>query len=341
MLQFTEVLVVLLPVLLSVAFITLAERKVMGSMQRRIGPNIVGYYGLLQPFADALKLLVKETIIPSQANSFLFFIGPLIALVFALMGWGVIPWGPGNVLWDFDLGILYSIAISSLGIYGILIGGWASNSKYALLGSLRSTAQLISYELILTSIIFIVIFLAGTLNITQIIESQRAVWYLIPLFPLFVIYFIGALAETNRAPFDLPEAESELVAGFMTEYSAAIFVFFFLAEYANILLISTFTVIFFFGGYLLPFLDSILLVLSEFLPFNLVLPTKGLIYGWILGLKITFIIFLFIWVRASFPRIRYDQLMVVCWTIFLPILFAWIFFLTAILYSFNSLPTLG
>lgn len=322
-----EVLVVILPVMLSIAYTTLAERKVMGSMQRRLGPNIVGYYGLLQPFADALKLIVKETIIPSQSNKILFFLGPTIALVFALLGWGLIPYGPGITICDFELGILYSLAISSVGVYGILVGGWASNSKYALVGSLRSTAQLISYELILTSIVFVVVFLSGTLNFTQLIESQHSIWYCIPLFPLFIIYFIGALAETNRAPFDLPEAESELVAGFMTEYSAAIFVFYFLAEYGNIILISTLSVIFFLGGYLLP-------IPSLFPPV-----LQGFFYGISLGIKVSLLIFFFIWVRASFPRIRYDQLLTFCWTILLPFLFAWIFFIAAILYSFNSLPT--
>lgn len=328
LLSLIEVLIVILPVMLSIAYTTLAERKVMGSMQRRIGPNIVGYYGLLQPFADALKLIVKETIIPSQANKVLFFVGPGVALVFALLGWGIIPYGPGITLCDFELGIIYSLAISSLGIYGILIGGWASNSKYALVGSLRSTAQLISYELILTSIVFVIVFLSGTLNFTQIIESQHYIWYFIPLLPLFIMYFIGALAETNRAPFDLPEAESELVAGFMTEYSAAIFVFYFLAEYGNIILMSTLSVIFFLGGYLLPGFSQIPILFLQ-----------GLLHGISLGFKVSLLIFLFIWVRASFPRIRYDQLITFCWSILLPLLFAWIFFIVAILYSFDSLPT--
>nr|QTK22332.1 NADH dehydrogenase subunit 1 [Pneumocystis sp. 'macacae'] len=337
MLRLIEVIIVLLPVLLNVAFVTLAERKVMGSIQRRIGPNIVGYYGLLQPVADALKLILKETIVPLQSNKLLFFLGPMIALIFALLGWGIIPWNTGVTLWDFDLGILYSLAISSLGIYGILVGGWASNSKYALLGSLRSTAQLISYELILTSIVFVVVLFAGTLNFTQIIEYQKSIWYFIPLLPLFIMYFIGALAETNRAPFDLPEAESELVAGFMTEYSAAIFVFFFLAEYANIILISTLAAIFFLGGYLLPFDCNFLFFM---LPSWLAVFFNGFISGLTLGLKVAFIIFLFIWVRSSFPRIRYDQLMVVCWTILLPLLFAWIFVVLALLFSFDSMPSL-
>nr|YP_009186398.1 NADH dehydrogenase subunit 1 [Pneumocystis carinii]ACZ82945.1 NADH dehydrogenase subunit 1 [Pneumocystis carinii]AFR90436.1 NADH dehydrogenase subunit 1 [Pneumocystis carinii] len=343
-----EVLVLIVSVLLSVAYLTLAERKVMGSMQRRLGPNAVGYYGLLQPFADALKLIVKETIIPSQANKILFFLGPMIALVFALLGWGLIPYGPGATICDFELGVLYSLAISSVGVYGILIGGWSSNSKYALVGSLRSTAQLISYELVLTSIVFIIVFFSGTLNWTQLVEAQHSIWYCIPLLPLFVMYFIGALAETNRAPFDLPEAESELVAGFMTEYSAAIFVYYFLAEYGNILLISTLSVIFFLGGYLLPFEGCLQLVgigLQSITGYRVPIlfltssVTEGIFYGLSLGIKVSLLIFLFIWVRASFPRIRYDQLILFCWTVFLPLLFAWIFFIAAVLYSFNSLPT--
>lgn len=321
-----EVLVLIFPILLSIAYIVLAERKVMGSMQRRLGPNIVGYYGLLQPFADALKLIFKETIIPLHSNKILFFLGPTIALVFALLGWGFIPYGPGITLCDYELGILCNLAISSVGVYGILIGGWASNSKYALVGSLRSTAQLISYELILTSIVFVVVFFSGTLNFTQLIESQHAIWYSVPLLPLFIMYFIGALAETNRAPFDLPEAESELVAGFMTEYSATIFVFYFLAEYGNIILISTLAVIFFLGGYLL-------------LPLQLPVIFQGFLNGISLGIKVSLLIFLFIWVRASFPRIRYDQLITFCWTILLPLLFAWIFLIAAILYSLDGLST--
>ncbi|MCL6413825.1 NADH-quinone oxidoreductase subunit H, partial [Pantoea agglomerans] len=205
--------------------------------QRRLGPNKVGYLGTLQAFADALKLIVKETIIPAHANSVLFFLGPIITLIFALLGWGVIPFGPGLAISDYNLGLLYSIAISSLRVYGLLIAGWAANSKYAFVGSLRSAAQLVSYELVLSSAMLIVLFITGSLNMTTIIEYQQAVWFIIPLFPVFIIFFIGALAETNRAPFDLPEAESELVAGFMTEHSAVIFVFFFLAEYSNIILI--------------------------------------------------------------------------------------------------------
>jgi len=222
-----EVLLVTVPVLLTVAFVTVAERKTMASMQRRLGPNIVGYYGLLQAFADALKLILKEYVSPTQANIVLFFLGPVITLIFSLLGYAVIPYGPGLTISDFNLGILYMLAVSSLATYGILLAGWSANSKYAFLGSLRSTAQLISYELILSSAILLVILLTGSLNLTVIIEAQRAIWFIIPLLPIFIIFFIGSVAETNRAPFDLAEAESELVSGFMTEHAAVIFVFFF------------------------------------------------------------------------------------------------------------------
>lgn len=294
-----EVLIIIVPILLSVAYVTIAERKTMGSMQRRVGPNHVGYYGLLQPFADALKLLVKETIVPNNANKILFFGGPIMTLIFALLGWGVIPFGPGLAISDFELGILYSLAISSLGVYGILIAGWSANSKYAFLGSLRSTAQMISYELVLSSIIVIIIIITGNFNMTNIIKDQTSIWYIIPLLPAFIIFFIGSLAETNRAPFDLPEAESELVAGFMTEHSAAIFVFFFLAEYANIILISTLTSILFLGGYLLP-LPSIYFnqLFQSLLSLSIINSSLllGMIHGFCLAIKVSFIVFLFIWV---------------------------------------------
>jgi len=222
-----EVVLVIVPALLAVAFTTLAERKTMASMQRRLGPNIVGYYGLLQAFADALKLLLKEYVGPTQANLILFFLGPIITLIFSLLGYAVIPYGPGLSIGDLGLGILYMLAVSSLSTYGILLAGWSANSKYSFLGSLRSTAQLISYELILSSAILLVILLTGSLNLTVNVEAQKIVFFILPLFPIFIIFFIGCIAETNRAPFDLAEAESELVSGFMTEHSAAIFVFFF------------------------------------------------------------------------------------------------------------------
>ena len=255
-----EVVVVIVPALLAVAFVTIAERKTMASMQRRLGPNIVGYYGLLQAFADALKLLLKEYVAPTQANMILFFLGPVITLIFSLLGYVVIPYGPGLAVSDFNLGILYMLAVSSLATYGILLAGWSANSKYAFLGSLRSTAQLISYELVLSSAILLIIFLTGNLNLTVNTESQRAIWFILPLLPIFIVFFIGSVAETNRAPFDLAEAESELVSGFMTEHSAVIFVFFFLAEYASIVLICILTTILFLGGYLYVYIDLFWLI---------------------------------------------------------------------------------
>nr|YP_009317085.1 NADH dehydrogenase subunit 1 [Pestalotiopsis fici]YP_010690231.1 NADH dehydrogenase subunit 1 [Neopestalotiopsis cubana]AOW71180.1 NADH dehydrogenase subunit 1 [Pestalotiopsis fici]WBU13070.1 NADH dehydrogenase subunit 1 [Neopestalotiopsis cubana]WGO76879.1 NADH dehydrogenase subunit 1 [Neopestalotiopsis cubana]WGO76897.1 NADH dehydrogenase subunit 1 [Neopestalotiopsis cubana] len=350
-----EVLLVVVPALLSVAYVTVAERKTMASMQRRLGPNAVGYYGLLQAFADALKLLLKEYVAPTQANIILFFLGPVITLVFALLGFGVIPYGPGLAISDFNLGILYMLAVSSLATYGILLAGWSANSKYAFLGSLRSTAQLISYELILSSAILLVVFFTGSLNLTVNVESQRAVWFLLPLLPVFIIFFIGSVAETNRPPFDLAEAESELVSGFMTEHAAVVFVFFFLAEYSSIVLMCILTSILFLGGYLfidfiniLTYLDSIiwqifvidwLLVLDYFLEDIMNTPLlEGFMYGFSLGFKSSLLIFTFIWVRASFPRIRFDQLMSFCWTVLLPIVFAFIILVPCILYSFDIFP---
>jgi NADH-ubiquinone oxidoreductase chain 1 len=350
-----EVLLVIVPALLSVAYVTVAERKTMASMQRRLGPNAVGWYGLLQAFADALKLLLKEYVAPTQANIVLFFLGPVITLVFALLGYGVIPYGPGLAISDFNIGILYMLAVSALATYGILLAGWSANSKYAFLGSLRSTAQLISYELILSSAILLVIMLTGSLNLTVNIESQRAVWFIFPLLPIFIIFFIGSVAETNRPPFDLAEAESELVSGFMTEHAAVVFVFFFLAEYASIVLMCILTSILFLGGYLvldivylLSYLDFIIwelfiidwiLVLDYFVQDVMNSPAlEGSIYGLSLGVKSSMFIFTFIWVRASFPRIRFDQLMSFCWTVLLPVVFAFIVLVPCILYSFDIFP---
>ena len=351
----SEVLLVLVPTLLAIAYVTVAERKTMASMQRRLGPNIVGYYGLLQAFADALKLLLKEYVAPTQSNMILFFIGPVITLIFALLGYAVIPYGPGLAISDFNLGILYMLAVSSLATYGILLAGWSANSKYAFLGSLRSTAQLISYELVLTSAILLVIFLTGNLNLTVNTESQRAIWFILPLLPILLIFFIGSVAETNRAPFDLAEAESELVSGFMTEHAAVVFVFFFLAEYASIVLMCILTSILFLGGYLL--LNCLFLITGFYTIFSNLLyidsyyiiehflenvfsnPIEmGLFYGLSLGAKSSIMIFVFIWVRASFSIIRFDQLMSFCWTILLPILFAFIILIPCILYSCNILP---
>jgi NADH-ubiquinone oxidoreductase chain 1 len=323
-----EVILVVVPALLIVAFTTVAERKTMASMQRRLGPNIVGYYGILQAFADALKLLLKECVSPTQANLILFFLGPLITLIFSLLGYAVIPYGPGLTIGDMPLGILYMLAVSSLSTYGIL-------------GSLRSTAQLISYELILSSAILLVLLLSGNLNLTGNVEAQKAVFFLVPLLPVFIIFFIGAIAETNRAPFDLAEAESELVSGFMTEHSAAIFVFFFLAEYASIVLICIFTSILFLGGYLdIVSLDLIKsqIVTSSYVEENTdiwIVITQGLYTSINLGLKACLMIFVFIWVRASFPRIRFDQLMSYCWTILLPIVIAFIVILPCVVLTLH------
>jgi NADH-ubiquinone oxidoreductase chain 1 len=339
-----EVLLVVVPSLLTVAFVTVAERKTMASMQRRLGPNIVGYYGLLQAFADALKLLLKEYVAPTQANLILFFLGPIITLNFALLGYAVIPYGPGLTIADLGLGILYMLAVSSLSTYGILLAGWSANSKYAFLGSLRSTAQLISYELILSSAILIVILLTGNLNLTINVEAQKAVFFIFPLLPIFIIFFIGCIAETNRAPFDLAEAESELVSGFMTEHSAVIFVFFFLAEYASIVLICIFTSILFLGGYLnvLP----LYALYSEVQPFYvetdlslLSVMVSGTISSLMLGIKTCVYVFIFIWVRASFPRIRFDQLMSYCWTVLLPIIIAFIILVPCVVMGLGLITT--
>jgi NADH-ubiquinone oxidoreductase chain 1 len=347
LISIVEVLLVTVPALLTVAFVTVAERKTMASMQRRLGPNIVGYYGLLQAFADALKLLLKEYVSPTQANLILFFLGPVITLIFSLLGYAVIPYGPGLAVWDFNLGILYMLAVSSLATYGILLAGWSANSKYAFLGSLRSTAQLISYELILSSAILLVILLTGSLNLTVNIEAQRAIWFIIPLFPVFIIFFIGSVAETNRAPFDLAEAESELVSGFMTEHAAVIFVFFFLAEYASIVLMCILTSILFLGGYLLDY-TSIFYILQEvdksyvFIDKLDIFSTpliEGLLFGLTIGIKACIMIFVFIWVRASFPRIRFDQLMSFSWTVLLPIVIAFIVLVPCLIYTFDIIPS--
>jgi NADH-ubiquinone oxidoreductase chain 1 len=353
----------MLPVLLVVAYITVAERKTMASMQRRLGPNTVGYLGSLQAFADALKLLLKEYVAPTQANLILFLLGPIITLIFALLGYAVIPYSPGLGIGDIDLGILYMLAVSSLSTYGILLAGWSANSKYAFLGSLRSTAQLISYELIISSAILPVIFISGSLNLTVNIEAQRIVWFIWPLMPVFLIFLIGSIAETNRAPFDLAEAESELVSGFMTEHAAVIFVFFFLAEYASIVLMCILNSILFFGGYLYDSWSIFIFLLQIFLEFYQYIDfdgyfhiligldlsqhayleddinpaSKGFKYCVILGLKSC--VMIFIWVHASLPRIRFDQLMSFCWTVLLPIVIAFIILFPCILYSFEIIPS--
>jgi NADH-ubiquinone oxidoreductase chain 1 len=316
-----EVLIVIVPMLLAVAFMTIIERKQLAAMQRRVGPNTVGYYGILQPFSDALKLILKETVIPAQSNKILFYLAPVFTLIFSLLGWGVIPFGQGLAISDFSLGILYTLALSSLGIYGILFAGWSANSKYAFLGSLRSTASMISYELILSTAVIIIIILTGSFNITNIIENQQSIWYIIPLAPVFIFFFISILAETSRTPFDLQEAESELVAGFFTEHSSVIFVFFFLAEYSSIVLFSALTSIFFLGGYHMP----------EIFVNNSIFNLQSVV----LGLKTCFFCFVFIWIRSTLPRLRFDQLATFCWEGLLPFAIAFIIFLPCVLISFN------
>jgi len=319
-----DVLLVILPILLSVAFMTMIERKQLAAHQRRVGPNTTGYYGLLQPFSDALKLIVKETVIPSQSNKILFYLAPVFSLIFSLLGWGIIPFGQGLSISDFSLGILYTVALSSLGVYGILFAGWSANSTYAFLGSLRSTAAMISYELILSSAILIIILLTGSFNFTTIIENQQAIWYIIPLFPVFIFYFISILAETSRTPFDLQEAESELVAGFFTEHSSAPFIFFFLAEYTSIVLFSCITSILFLGGFHMPelFINDSLINLQSI----------------ILGLKTCLFCFMFVWFRATLPRMRYDALIELCWLNLLPVCVAFIILIPSILIAFDISP---
>lgn len=302
---------------------TVIERKVMGCIQRRIGPNVVGYYGTLQPFADALKLVVKEQIVPSQASKGLFFLAPMLSLIFSLLGWGVIPFGEGLAIVDYSLGILYSLALSSIGIYGVLFAGWSANSKYAFLGSLRATAQIISYELVYTTAVLCVVLLAGTFNITILVEIQQGIWYCVPLLPIFFLFLISALAELNRTPFDLVEGESELVAGYMTEHSGIIFVFFFLAEYCSIVLMSTFTAILFLGGYIFPELVVNYTIIN--------------MQSIILGIKGVLVIFFIVWVRATLPRVRFDQLMVFCWTGILPIAIGLLVLVPSLLVCTNTI----
>ena len=318
-----KILGIVLPLLIAVAYFTLAERKILGAIQRRKGPNVVGVFGLLQPLADGLKLLLKETIIPSNANTIIFILAPIITFLLALLGWAVIPFGEGMVFADLNVGILYLFAISSLGVYGIICAGWASNSKYAFLGALRSAAQMVSYEVSMGVIIICVLLCVGSLNLSSIVLAQEKVWFCIPLFPMFIMFFISCLAETNRHPFDLPEAEAELVSGYNVEYSAMGFALFFLGEYANMLLMSGMTVILFLGGWLPPF---------DIIPFTWI---PGPLW---FGLKIIIFVIFFIWARAAFPRYRYDQLMRLGWKVFLPLSLGWLFLTAGILISFNILP---
>lgn len=314
---------IILPLLIGVAYLTLMERKVIGSIQRRKGPNVVGVAGLLQPLADGLKLFLKETIIPSHANRLLFLFAPALTFLLSLSSWAVIPFSENFVLSNINVGVLYIFAISSLGVYGIIISGWSSNSKYAFLGSLRSAAQMISYEVSIGLIIISLLLCVGSLNLIDIVNAQKSAWFVFGLFPAFLMFFISALAETNRPPFDLPEAEAELVSGYNVEYSSMTFALFFLGEYSNIILMSSLTVIFFFGGWLPPF---------EFVVFYLI---PG--FFWF-AFKVLLFLFFFIWVRASLPRYRYDQLMRLGWKVFLPLSLGWVVFITGILFFFGQIP---
>jgi NADH-quinone oxidoreductase subunit H len=322
--SFIKVLLIIIPLLISVAYFTLAERKILGAMQRRRGPNVVGVFGLLQPLSDGFKLLVKETIIPSNANKFIFIISPIITFVISLMGWAIIPFDKYSMLAEINIGVLYLFAVSSLGVYGIIMSGWSSNSKYAFLGALRSAAQMVSYEVSIGFIIVTIVACCGSFNLQSIIESQKNVWFLIPFFPLFLMFFISALAETNRHPFDLPEAESELVSGYNVEYSAMGFALFSLGEYSNMLLMSALNVILFFGGWQAFYLCKSILA---FIPGS----------AWF-GIKICFFVILFIWMRGALPRYRYDQLMGLGWKIFLPISLGYLLLTVSLLLSFNMLP---
>jgi len=318
-----QILAVLMPVLISVAFLVYAERKVLALIQLRKGPNLVGPFGILQSFADALKLLTKENIVPANSNKVVFLLAPIITMVLSLAGWAVIPFAPNWVISDINVGIMYLFAISSLGVYGIIMAGWASNSQYPFLGALRSAAQMVSYEISIGFVIITVLLCVGSLNLSKIVEAQQKVWFAIPLLPMFIIFFISALAETNRLPFDLPEDESTLVAGFFTEYSSASFVLFFLGEYASMILMSSMTVILFLGGWLPPF---------DIFPLNLI---PGVIW---FTVKVIFILFLFIWVRGTFPRYRYDQLMRLGWKIFLPLSLLWVVLTAGFLVAFEMVP---
>lgn len=312
-----KIMAIVLPLLLVVAYITYAERKVIGYIQIRIGPNRVGIYGLLQPFADLIKLITKEIVVPRRSNKYLFVIAPLFALVPSLAGWAVIPFEQGIVLSNINAGVLYLFAMSSLGVYGVLIAGWASNSKYAMFGALRATAQTVSYEIAMGFALVGVLLAANSLNLSDIVVSQHGGilhWWFIPLMPLFFVFWIAGVAETNRAPFDMAEGESEIVAGFHVEYSAIGFAIFFMSEYASMILISTMISILFLGGWLSPF---------EGIPFlnNIFFPVPGFV--WLL-IKISFFLFVYIWVRATFPRYRYDQLMRLGWKVLIPVTIVWI-----------------
>jgi len=319
-----KILFLLVPVLVSVAMIVWLDRRIWAFVQKRQGPNVVGPFGLLQSLADALKYIFKEVIIPSSSNKVIFILAPIITMTLALISWAVIPFSATQVLADINVGILYLFAVSSLGVYGIIMGGWASNSKYPFLGAIRSAAQMVSYEVSIGVIIINVLLCVGSLNLNDIVMAQKNLWFVIPLFPMFIIFFISALAETNRPPFDLPEAEAELVAGYQTEYSGMMYAMFWLGEYANILLMCAMGSVLFLGGWLSPI---------EIYPFTLIPGAIWLIF------KILFLFILFALVKAIVPRYRYDQLMRLGWKIFLPLSLTWVVLTSSYLFYFNLLPT--
>ena len=321
-----QIVAILVPLLTAVAYLTYAERKVIAAMQMRKGPNVVGPFGLFQPIADGLKLMFKETVLPAGANPGGFIAAPMVTFVLSLLAWAVIPFDAGVVLADINVGVLYLFAISSLGVYGIIMAGWASNSVYAFLGALRSAAQMVSYEISIGFVIITVLVCVGSLNLSDIVLAQKTVWFAIPLLPMFVIFFISSLAETNRAPFDLPEAEAEIVAGYNVEYSSMTFALFFLGEYANMILMSAMISILFLGGWLPP---------MDIAPLN-----------WIPGpvwfaAKVAFVLFCFLWMRATFPRYRYDQLMRLGWKVFLPFSLLWVVVTAGALFAFGWVPNAG
>ena len=316
-----KILAIILPLLIFIAYLTYFERKVIGFMQLRKGPNVVGPFGLFQPFADGIKLLTKETIVPSNSNKFLFILSPIITFTLALIAWAVIPIDNGIVLSNINVGIMYIVAVSSLSVYGIIMAGWASNSRYAFLGSLRSAAQMISYEVSIGLIIINILITVGSLNLSEIVLEQKNVWYFLPHFPMFIVFFISTLAETNRAPFDLPEAEAELVAGYNVEYSSLSFGLFFLGEYGNMILMSSMTTIIFLGGWLPPVDNEIFNQIPGFIWFFL---------------KVSFLLFLFLWIRATLPRFRYDQLMRLGWKVFLPLSLFWVIITSSYIYFNNG-----
>ena len=317
---------ILIPILVSVGLIVWLDRRVWGAVQKRRGPNVVGPFGLLQTAADALKYILKEIIIPASSNKIIFILAPVVTMTLALVAWAVIPFSDNFVIADINVGILYLFAVSSLGVYGIIMGGWASNSKYPFLGAIRSAAQMVSYEVSIGIIIINVLLCVGSLNLSDIVNAQKDLWFVVPLFPMFVIFFISALAETNRPPFDLPEAEAELVAGYQTEYSGMMYAMFWLGEYANILLMCSMGAILFLGGWLSPI---------DLFPFNIIPAPIWMI------LKILFLFFLFALVKAIVPRYRYDQLMRLGWKIFLPLSLAYVVLTASFLFYFDKLPVRG